>query len=83
MKYVCERECYAGIMKRWLKEEWCGYLKTEYEFSMAVCRSLASKETESIPAEQFREMADGRKITLIHTPLRNYQGEAKLIVIWF
>ena len=37
-----ERECYAGIVKRGLKEEWCGYLKTEYEFSMAVCRSLAS-----------------------------------------
>ncbi len=28
-------------------------------------------------------MADGRKITFIHTSLRNYQGEARLIVIWF
>ncbi len=34
---------------------------------------------KSIPAEQFREMADGRKITFIHTSLRNYRGEAKLI----
>ncbi|MDI6688710.1 MAG: transposase [Desulfobacterales bacterium] len=41
------------------------------------------EEMKSIPAEQFREMADGRKITFIHTSLRNYQGEAKLIVIWF
>jgi hypothetical protein len=29
-----ERECYAGIVKRGLKEEWCGYLKAEYVFSM-------------------------------------------------
>jgi len=41
------------------------------------------EEMKSIPAEQFREMADGRKITFIHTSLRNYTGEAKLIVIWF
>ena len=41
------------------------------------------EEMKSIPVEQFREMADGRKITFIHTSLRNYQGEAKLIVIWF
>ncbi|MFZ2070227.1 MAG: transposase [Halobacteriota archaeon] len=43
------------------------------------------EEMKSIPAEQFRETADGRKIsfTFIHTSLRNYQGEAKLIVIWF
>ncbi len=41
------------------------------------------EEMKSIPAEQFREMADGRKITFIHTSLRNYQGEAKLIVIRF
>ncbi len=32
----------TGIGKRGLKEEWNGYLRTEYEFSMAVCRSLAS-----------------------------------------
>ncbi len=41
------------------------------------------EDMKSIPAEQFREMADGRKITFIYTSLRNYQGEAKLIVIWF
>jgi hypothetical protein len=41
------------------------------------------EEMKSIPADQFREMADGRKITFIHTSLRNYTGEAKLIVIWF
>lgn len=41
------------------------------------------EEMKSIPAEQFRETADGRKISFIHTSLRNYQGEAKLIVIWF
>ena len=28
-------------------------------------------------------MADGRQIAFIHTSLRNYQGEAKLIVVWF
>jgi len=37
-----ERENYEGIVKRGLKEEWCGYIRREYEFSMAVCRSLAS-----------------------------------------
>jgi len=37
-----ERENYEGIVKRELKEEWCGYIRREYEFSMAVCRSLAS-----------------------------------------
>ena len=37
-----ERENYEGIVKRGLKEEWCGYIRCEYEFSMAVCRSLAS-----------------------------------------
>ena len=41
------------------------------------------EEMKSIPAGQFREMADGRQIAFIHTSLRNYQGEAKLIVIWF
>ena len=30
------------MVKRGLKEEWRGYLRTDYEFSMAVCRSLAS-----------------------------------------
>lgn len=37
-----ERGNYVGIVKRGLKEEWCGYIGGEYEFSMAVCRSLAS-----------------------------------------
>lgn len=37
-----ERENYAGIVKSGVKEEWCGYIRREYEFSMAVCRSLAS-----------------------------------------
>jgi len=37
-----ERENYEGIVKRGLKDEWCGYIRREYEFSMAVCRSLAS-----------------------------------------
>ena len=37
-----ERENYEGIVKRGLKEEWCGYIRREYEFPMAVCRSLAS-----------------------------------------
>ncbi|MBK5191424.1 MAG: transposase, partial [Methanosarcinales archaeon] len=41
------------------------------------------EEMKSIPAEQFREMGDGRKITFIRTHLRNYRGEARLIVIWF
>jgi len=41
------------------------------------------EEMKSIPAGQFREMADGRQIAFIHTLLRNYQGEAKLIVVWF
>lgn len=41
------------------------------------------EEMKSIPAEQFREIGDGRKITFIRTHLRNYRGEAKLIVIWF
>jgi len=31
-----ERENYEGIVKRGLKEEWCGYIRREYEFSMAV-----------------------------------------------
>ena len=39
-----ERENYMGIMKRGLKEEWSGYLRREYEFSMAICRSLASDD---------------------------------------
>ncbi len=39
------------------------------------------EEMKSIPTEEFREMADGRKISFVHTLLRNYQGEAKLIVI--
>lgn len=41
------------------------------------------KEMRSIPADQFREMADGRKITFVHTNLRNYQGEVRLVVVWF
>ena len=41
------------------------------------------EEMKSIPTEQFREMADGRKIAFIHTNLRNYIGKPKLIVIWF
>jgi hypothetical protein len=37
-----KRENYVGIVERGLKEEWGGYLRSEYEFSMAICRSLAS-----------------------------------------
>ena len=37
-----ERENYVGIVKRGLKEEWGGYLRREYEFSLSICRSLAS-----------------------------------------
>lgn len=36
-----ERENYEGLLKRGIKEEWQGYLRREYEFSMAICRSLA------------------------------------------
>ncbi|RJS75573.1 hypothetical protein CW714_00075 [Methanophagales archaeon] len=42
IKMPNERENYAGIMKRGLKEGWSGHLRAEYEFSMTVCRSLAS-----------------------------------------
>jgi hypothetical protein len=41
------------------------------------------EEMKSISVEEFREMANGRKIAFKHTCLRNYQGEPKLIVIWF
>ena len=41
------------------------------------------KEMKLIPREQFREMADGREITFIHTSLRNYEGEVRLIVVYF
>ena len=54
-----ERECYAGIVKRGLKEEWCGYLKTEYEFSMAVCRSLAS-DVEVFVNEARGDLKEGQ-----------------------
>ncbi len=40
MQMPNERGSYGGIVKRGLKEEWSGYLRTEYEFSMAICRSL-------------------------------------------
>ena len=36
-----EGDNYEGIVKIGLKEECCGYIRREYEFSMAVCRSLA------------------------------------------
>jgi hypothetical protein len=54
-----ERECYAGIVKRGLKEEWCGYLRTEYEFSTAVCRSLAS-DIEVFVNEVRGELKEGQ-----------------------
>lgn len=41
------------------------------------------KEMASIPADEFRDMADGRKIGFTHTNLRNYDGKARLVVVWF
>lgn len=63
-----------------------GYVNTEMGIKYVTLLKLFQnriEEMKSIPAEQFREMADGRKITFIHTSLRNYTGKAKLIVIWF
>jgi len=54
-----ERENYAGIVKRGLKEEWCGYIRREYEFSMAVCRSLAS-DFETFVNEARGELKEGQ-----------------------
>ena len=54
-----ERENYAGIVKRGLKEEWSGHLRTEYEFSMAVCRSLAS-DIEVFVNEVRGELKEGQ-----------------------
>ncbi|MCW3137619.1 MAG: hypothetical protein OCU20_03000 [Methanophagales archaeon] len=49
-----EGDNYEGIVKRGLKEECCGYIRREYEFSMAVCRSLARD------IEAFCERSEGR-----------------------
>ncbi|MCW7069497.1 MAG: hypothetical protein OCU17_02655 [Methanophagales archaeon] len=49
-----ERDDYEGIVKRGLKEECCGYIRREYESSMAVCRSLARD------IEAFCERSEGR-----------------------
>ena len=54
-----ERENYEGIVKRGLKEEWCGYIRREYEFSMAVCRSLAS-DIETFVNEARGELKEGQ-----------------------
>jgi len=54
-----ERENYAGIVKRGLKEEWSGHLRTEYEFSMAVCRSLAS-DIEAFVNEVRGDLKEGQ-----------------------
>lgn len=37
-----ERENYEGIAKKGIKKEWCECIRHRYEFSMAICRSLAS-----------------------------------------
>ena len=54
-----ERENYEGIVKRGLKEEWCDYIRREYEFSMAVCRSLAS-DIETFMNEARGELKEGQ-----------------------
>jgi len=54
-----ERENYEGIVKRELKEEWCDYIRREYEFSMAVCRSLAS-DFETFMKEARGELKEGQ-----------------------
>ncbi len=62
------------------------YIDKELELKYVTLLKLYQnrvEEMKSIPAGRFREMADGRQIAFIHTSLRNYQGEAKLIVIWF
>lgn len=41
------------------------------------------QEMKSIPAEEFREMMDGKKIAFIDTRLRNYEENAKLIIVCF
>ncbi|MHC1567938.1 MAG: hypothetical protein ACXQTD_09675, partial [Candidatus Syntropharchaeia archaeon] len=48
-----------GIVKRGLKEEWCDYIRREYEFSMAVCRSLAS-DFERFMKEARGELKEGQ-----------------------
>jgi len=54
-----ERENYMGILKRGLKEEWSGYLRSDYEFSMAICRSLAS-DIEVFVNEARGDLKDGQ-----------------------
>lgn len=41
------------------------------------------REMKEIPAKEFRSMADGRKITFIHTKYKNYSGKLRLVVIRF
>ncbi len=62
------------------------YLNTTMEIKFITLLKLYEnriEEMKSIPSEQFRKMADERKITFIHTSLRKYEGEVRLIVVWF
>ena len=54
-----KRENYAGIVKSGVKEEWCGYIRREYEFSIAVCRSLAS-DIEAFVNEVRGKLKEGQ-----------------------
>ena len=74
-----ERENYEGIVKRGLKEEWCDYIRREYEFSMAVCRSLAS-DFETFMKEARGELMKTEQFAT-ELALTNHMRPNKTIVI--
>jgi len=57
-------------------------LKIEFVTALKLYKKRI-KEMKEIPVEQFRKMADGRKITFIHTKYKDYNGKLRLVVIHF
>ncbi|MCW3138741.1 MAG: hypothetical protein N2V76_10150 [Methanophagales archaeon] len=54
-----ERENYEGIAKKGVKKEWCEYIRHRCEFSMAICRSLAS-DIEAFMNEVRGKLKEGQ-----------------------
>jgi hypothetical protein len=77
----------AAVFDRWFS---CGsllnFIDKEIKIKFVTVLRLQNnriEEMKKIPKEEFKEMLDKRKITFIHTNVRNYEGKVRLVVVHF
>jgi hypothetical protein len=77
----------GAVFDRWFS---CGsllnFIDKEIKIKFVTVLRLQNnriEEMKKIPKEEFKEMLDKREITFIHTNVRNYEGNVRLVVVHF